>query len=314
MANILLTGAGGLLGRQSMQALAARHRVFAIDIWPFSPEAAQLDENPTLLSFDLRDYAAVYETFARYRIDYVVHAAAISHPGPSFAQPVTSVQVNFNATVTLLEAARLFGTKRFVFISSIGVYGAYNEPMVDEGHRMAGNSPYGVTKIAAELMGRMYATEFKVPFVALRYSHIYGPSRRLACPIKMLAEAAVRGDALHLPSGMDTLLQLIYQADVADPIIRCIEKQPHFHEYNIGDGAAYRLRDVADLLKMRFPKWEVDIGPGPLPRELTGLPPAKGAEATIDISRAARDLEFRPRYGLSDALQDYADHLLKRWS
>jgi nucleoside-diphosphate-sugar epimerase len=120
----------------------------------------------------------------------------------------------------------------------------------------------------------------------------------------------VRGDALHLPSGIDTPLQLIYQADAADPIHRCIERQPHFHAYNIGDGAVYRLRDVVDLLKMRFPNWDADIGPGPLPRELTGLPTEEGAEATIDISRAHRDLEFTPRYGLSDALQDYADRLL----
>ena len=312
MTTVLLTGAAGLLGRELLGPLSARYNVIAVDARPFRIDAEDDVSPATALAFDLRDYGAVYETFARNRIDFVVHAGAISHPGPSFSQPVTSVQTNFDATVTLLEAATLFSVKRFVFISSIGVYGAFEQPNVREDHPMVGNSPYGVTKIAAELMGKMYAKKHALSFVALRYSHIYGPDRQLACPIKMLVDAAVAGQPLRLPSGADTQLHLIYQFDTSEPVLRCLERDPHRQEYNIGDGSTHRLEEVVDLLKIRVPKWEVALGPGPLPTSVTVLPPEEGVEAVIDVTRATLDLDFRANYDIANGINDYFDHAQER--
>src|SRR4051812_30934834 len=102
MDTVLLTGAAGLLGRQLLGPLSKRWNVIAVDARPLAPDEAAAGPAASL-SFDLRDYGAVYDAFARHRIDFVVHAGAISHPGPSFSHPVSSVQVNFDATVTLLE-------------------------------------------------------------------------------------------------------------------------------------------------------------------------------------------------------------------
>ena len=310
MATVLLTGAAGLLGRRLVAPLSKRWNVIAVDSqslpWAGYPEAGPAAS----LSFDLRDYAAIYDTFARHAVDIVVHAGAISHPGPSFTQPVTSVQVNFNSTVTLLEAARLFGVKRFIFISSIGVYGAFASRRVDEDHPTFGHSPYGVAKIAAELMGGMYAKQYGLPFVALRYGHIYGPDRLLDCPIKMLVDAAAERRPLRLASGADKRLHVIYQEDAATPVLRSLEREPPSSAYNVADGRSYRLQDVADLLRARAPGWDVALGPGPLPREITGLPPEEGEDAVLDVTRASRDLDFRAGFDLEAGVNDYFDRVL----
>ncbi len=308
---ILLTGAAGLMGKQLRRALPAAGRLIAVDLVPPGVGLPPEEEVGVQLSFDLRDPAAVYEVFHRHAVEAVVHAAAISHPGPSYRHPVTTVQVNFDATVLLLEAARLYGIKRFIFISSIGVYGAYQRARVDEDHPLAGNSPYGVAKIAAELMGRMYARTYGLSFVALRYGHIYGPDRRLACPVKLLVESAVGGADLTLASGWDARLNLIYQRDLAAPVLACLQRDPPSTEYNIGDGAVHTLGEIARLLQARFPRWNARIGRGPLPREVAGLPPEEGGEEGIDISRAKAELGFAPRFGLREGLEDYLETILR---
>jgi nucleoside-diphosphate-sugar epimerase len=302
---VLLTGASGLVGRQLVRLLSESYRLVLTDCQ--SPQ--HLSDLPrdrvAFATFDLRDYAAIYTLFAKHRIDRVIHSAAISHPGPSFAQPVTTLQINFDATVTLLEAARLHGVARFVFISTIGVYGPFQSHRVNEKHPTVGDSPYGVAKLAAELMGLTYAEEFGLPFVALRYSLIYGPSRLQPCPIKMLVEAAAARRPLQLASEADTGLNILYEADAAGPILHCLEEDTLHRVYNIGDGKQHCLGEVLRILHRLTPSWSAAIGPGVLPRETTGLPLGRHTGAVIDISRARKDLRFSPSYDLERGVTEY---------
>lgn len=310
--NVLLTGATGLVGKQLLPALAKLGRVTALVRRTPSRLETPGPQSVEYVEADLRDYAALYETLGTHKVEVVVHSAAISHPGPSFRRPMTTVQINFDATVALLEAARLFGVRRFVYISSIGVYGPYQHPLVDETHPVAGNSPYGVTKAASEMMGNMYETTYGLRFVSLRYAHVYGPDREMACPIKMLVDAAVANLPLKLDSGADARLNLVYQNDVVQPVMVCLRKDPSYKAYNIADGVVCTLRDVLNILRKKFPSWEADVGPGNLPQSATGLPPEQGGERGIDISRARSDLGFEPQFDLASALDDYTRALTSR--
>ena len=88
-----------------------------------------------------------------------------------------TVQQGDNRLTNVLELVRSNGLGRIVQISSQSVYGPGKYEPVDEGHPTDPDSPYGVTKIASEKWGNVYASAFGVDFVALRMPHIYGPGR-----------------------------------------------------------------------------------------------------------------------------------------
>ena len=309
--NILLTGATGLLGKKLVNPLCQLGTVVGTGRWSYEPPSAAKKAQPFIkASFDLRDYASIYRVFKEYKITHVVHSAAISHPGPSIENPLTTVQVNFDATVNLLEAARLFGVERFVYISSIGVYGRYYSEKVTEDHPTEGNSPYGVTKVAAELMGNCYDRTFDLPFVSLRYGQIYGSLRNTPCPIKMVVEAAVSKTPLHLSSGADACLHAIYQEDSVEPVLKALEKTGIRSEaFNIVDGSRHTLQEVVTIVKDLVPDSDITLGPGSLPQSVTGLPPEIGTEVLLDASKAARKLGFEAKWSFPEALAHYVKTL-----
>ncbi|MGE5606346.1 MAG: NAD-dependent epimerase/dehydratase family protein [Bacteroidota bacterium] len=313
--NILLTGAQGLLGQMLLKPLSEMGLVVAAARRSYQPPGVSKGKRSYVeANFDLRDYASIYRVFKEYNITHVVHSAAISHPGPSLDSPLTAVQINFDATVTLLEAARLFGVKRFIYMSSIGVYGRYRTNRVTEEHPMEGNSPYGVTKVASELMGNCYDRTFDLPFVSLRYGQIYGPLRKTPCPIKMVVEAAITHKPLHLSGGADACLHAIYQEDTIEPVQKLLlDETIRAEAFNIVDGYRHTLREVVTEIKKIVPDADISLGPGPLPQSVTGLPPEIGEDVLLDASKAMEKLEFKPQWTLPKALVHYVETLQKNY-
>lgn len=309
MATILVTGASGLLGKQLVLASAGQHKILAADIRELPYPVEAFGDNVQQCRFDLRDHGAIYELFRNNAIDVVVHSGAISHPVYSLTRPVETVQVNFDATVTLLEAARIFHVPKFIFMSTGNVYGHYLSPIVDETHPLPGHSPYGVSKVAAELMGRMYAREFGLNFIALRVNSIYGPDRREPSMMKTLVEAAAAGKPVDMPRGADTWLSTIYQGDVAAPILACIEGSVRSEAYNLNDGTPHRIGEVVEILKALRPQWQVSVGPGP--KEPSKCPPdvKEYPDAVLSIEKARRDLGFSPGFTLEQGVKAWLSAL-----
>jgi UDP-glucose 4-epimerase len=309
--NILLTGSEGFLGKMLVKPLCELGTVVAAARRFYQPPGAEKKKTTFIpVNFDLRDYASIYRVFKEFNITHVVHSAAISHPGPSLDSPLSAVQINFDATVSLLEAARLFKVERFVYISSIGVYGTYLWDKVTEDHPMVGNSPYGVTKIASELMGNCYDRTFDLPFISLRYGQIYGPLRKTPCPIKMLVEAAVNHTSLHLSSGADSCVHAIYQEDVAEPVLLSLkDKENRTESFNIVDGERHTLGEVLLEIKELIPDADIALGSGPLPQSVTGLPPEIGKNVLLDASKAEAKLGFKAKWFLRKALKHYIENM-----
>lgn len=307
MATILVTGAAGLLGKQFVLTASKTHRIIAADVRPL-PYTID-PERVTACRFDLRDYGAIFEVFRQYEVDVVMHSGAISHPGYSLSRPLETVQVNFDATVALLEAARILGVKKFIFISTGNVYGPYLSPTVDENHPLPGHSPYGVSKVAAELMGRMYSREYGMNFITLRVNSIYGSDRHEPSLMKTLVEAAAANKPIELSRGADTWVSTIYQADVSQPILTCIDRDISNETFNINDGPPHRIGDVADLLKTLRPSWHVRLGPGPkdpskLPSTVREYP-----DAVLSTEKAKKHLNFAPAYTIERGVKEWLSNL-----
>lgn len=111
---------------------------------------------------------------AAQNCSYIFHEAAITSVNQSILDPINTSAVNYSGTINVLEAARQCGVQRVIFASSAAVYG--DEPTLPkyEGMITKPISPYGVDKLASELIGKVYTQISHVEFVSLRYFNVFG--------------------------------------------------------------------------------------------------------------------------------------------
>jgi UDP-glucuronate 4-epimerase len=118
------------------------------------------------------------------------------------------------ATQSLLEASRCHALRRFVFASSSSVYGNSLSYPSDETALPRPESPYGVTKLAAEHLCTLYAQNWHVPTISLRYFTVYGPRQRPDMAINQFMAAAIRGQPVTVFGDGQQVRDFTYVQDV----------------------------------------------------------------------------------------------------
>jgi len=126
------------------------------------------------------------------------------------------VERNVNATQKVLEAAKTVGTPRVVYASSSSVYGNAERFPTLESDRPEPFSPYGVTKLAAEHLCVLYAANWGVPTVSLRYFTVYGPRQRPDMAHHRLCNAALDQTPFPMFGDGSQERSFTYVADVVD--------------------------------------------------------------------------------------------------
>ena len=177
--NILVTGGAGFIGSHLVEKLLAENagRIAALDNFNefYSPELkrenlAAAAENPNfrLYETDICDAENLRKVFAENEFDAIVHLAAWAGVRPSLLNPKLYAQVNVNGTLNLLESAKEFGVKQFVFGSSSSVYGINSKiPFSEDDKIQQPISPYAATKAAGEVLCHTF-------------SHLYDDSHDLS--------------------------------------------------------------------------------------------------------------------------------------
>ncbi|WP_028310670.1 UDP-glucose 4-epimerase GalE [Derxia gummosa] len=154
---ILVTGGAGYIGSHTVVALeAAGYRAVILDNFCNSHPGvlprleAITGTSITLERGDVRDAAALDAVFAKYKVDAVIHFAALKAVGESVKKPLDYFENNIYGTTQLLKAMDRAGVKHFVFSSSATVYGDPESVPIDENSKLWTMSPYGQTKLYTE--------------------------------------------------------------------------------------------------------------------------------------------------------------------
>ena len=206
---------------------------------------------------------------------------------------------NVLATQRLLEAAR--GSRelrRFVYASSSSVYGNATELPVGEAARPQPFSPYGVTKLAGEHLCGLYAANFGLPSVSLRYFTVYGPRQRPDMAFTRFLRALLDDGAISLHGDGEQTRDFTFIADAVEANLLAAgagESVPPGAVYNIGGGSRVTVNEVIRQL-------EALVGR----RATVSHLPAQDGDARhtfADTRAAARDIGFRPRVQLADGLR-----------
>jgi len=204
---------------------------------------------------------------------------------------------NVEATQRLLEACK--GCQlRFVYASSSSVYGETQQLPMSEDHPTAPVSPYGVTKLAAEHLARLYWINFQVPTVSLRYFTVYGPGQRPDMAFHRLIKAMLRGEEFVVYGDGDQTRDFTFISDAVAANLAAAERGQAGGIYNIGGGSRVTLNEVIALLEKII---------GRRARLRHGEPQKGDVRHTYaDTSRARQDFGYVPQVGLEEGLRAQA--------
>jgi len=304
MAKILVTGGAGFIGSHAVDLFLAKgYEVVVLDdlstgrISNLNPEAKfyQLD----IRSLEIRD------VFAAEKPDYISHHAAQMNVRRSVAQPLFDADVNILGSINLIECAREFNVKHFIYISSGGA--AYGEPErlpCDKGHPINPICQYGASKHTVEYYLYMYYVNYGLNYTVLRYPNVFGPRQNPEGEAgvvaiftgKMLASepVTVNGD------GQQTR-DFVYVGDCAYANYLAVTIDHQLGIYNLGWSRPTSINDIFFALA-----------------NATGYPdpiqhgPAKLGETRhiyLAAKKAARELGWTPTVTLEQGLEKTVAYL-----
>jgi UDP-glucose 4-epimerase len=155
--------------------------------------------------------------------DAVVHLAARAGIPDSVTDPLGTFDVNVSQTLGVLEAARLAGTRRFVFASSNAAAGDH-EPPADETDLPHPRSPYGASKLAGEAYCQAYAATYGMAACALRFSNAYGPrSLHKKSVVAAWLRAALAGEPVTIHGDGEQTRDFVFVEDLAAAVVAAID-------------------------------------------------------------------------------------------
>ena len=254
MSGLLVTGGAGFIGSNFVHHLVNHtdHRVTVLDALTYAGNRASLDGLPEarvqLIQGDITDAALVNELFQR--ADAVVHYAAESHNDNSLHDPRPFLDTNIIGTYTLLEAARMHGT-RFHHISTDEVYGDLE---LDDPQRFTEqtpynpSSPYSSTKAGSDLLVRAWVRSFGVRATISNCSNNYGPYQHVEKFIPRQITNVLRGIRPKLYGQGENVRDWIHADDHSSAVLTILERGEIGETYLIGADGERNNRDVVELI------------------------------------------------------------------
>lgn len=307
----LVTGAAGFIGSHlTEQLLRENYTVVALDAFTdyYAREVKEnnirsLRDHPRLhfVEADLRT-ADLAGLLTRYPIQYIFHEAGQAGVRPSWGKDfLPYVERNIVATQVLLEAvASLPDPKqiqKFVFASSSSVYGDAEKLPTGEDDLPRPISPYGVTKLAAEHLCFLYAKQYGLPVVALRYFSVYGPRQRPDMGMSIFIDALLRNKPIRIFGDGTQTREMTYVSDIVNANLLAL-KAPNGapRVYNIGGGSRATLNAILETLG--------EIANTQPRLEYQARAAGDHLHGAADISRARHDLGYAPRVSLEQGLRN----------
>jgi UDP-glucuronate 4-epimerase len=310
---VLVTGGAGFIGSHVVDQLLERGaRVVCMDDFNnyYDPvlkraNAARhlIHRRYRLIEADIRDQNQVAEVLRQAKPDTVIHLAANAGVRPSMEDPFRYQTVNLAGTLNLLEAARASGVKMFVNASSSSVYGENTKvPFEESDALLSPASPYAATKLGAEALVRVYARQFGMRAVSLRFFTVYGPRQRPDMAIAKFTERILQGDPVTLYGDGSARRDFTFIDDIVSGILAsCKHEGSDYEVFNLASGRTVTIRHLLDALGSAL-----DL---PVQR-VYAAPQAGDVPVTVaSIDKAKQLLNYTPSIQLEVGLVRYASWL-----
>ncbi|TAM37207.1 dTDP-glucose 4,6-dehydratase [bacterium] len=314
---ILVTGGAGFIGSAFVRLLRGTvPKVVIIDKLTYAGDLKRLNEGlspkGTVPHFkfykaDICDKKQTEAVFAKEKPEIIVHFAAESHVDRSINDATPFIETNVKGTQILLDASRRQKVRKFIFISSDEIYGEIPEDKFNESSPVRPNSPYAVSKAAADLLVQSYIRTYKFPAIIIRPSNNYGPWQY---PEKLMPLAILRileGDRIPVYGKGQNIREWLYVDDCAMGILEIMNKGKIGRIYNLGSSQESKNIDTVKLLLKT-------LGAGGERFEFVKDRPGHDIRYSLDSRKITRELGWKPHVDFDEGLKLTAEWSLKHIS
>ena len=335
---VLVTGGAGFLGSHVADALLQRGDdvvlVDSVDSGPYGPEVKENTLKVLALLYgpervkihrgDVCDETFLTAVFEAERPEWVCHLAGYAGIRSSLHDPAACIHTNVEGTARVLEASVRFGVRNLVVASSSSVYDGSTTSIVgsvseDDPAADQPETPYAASKRACELLAYAYHRTHALNVSCLRLFTVYGPRGRPDALLVRLMDGILRGnptnniESLLKEADASGSLDFTYVTDVADGILRALDRPHPYQIFNIGQGRASSVDAFATLVQ-QFSSLSPQHAPIPPVVAVAPIEPVI-MDATVednggaptpkcaDIRKAWRFLRYCPRVSLEDGVR-----------
>lgn len=256
MKTFLVTGIAGLIGSNFAKWLIDNNKGSVIGIDNLSGGYLEyVPEKAIFHKLDLNDYEKVEELFKTNKIDYIVHFSAYAAEGLSPFIRKFNYNNNLLVTTNLINCAIKYKVTRFVFTSSMAVYGNSNnsEPPFDEKNQCTPIDPYGIAKYACEMDLQCANKQHGLEYTIIRPHNVYGAQQNIWDPYRNVLGIWIykllNNEPITIYGNGSQTRAFTYIDDILEPLYNaCICNKAKNEIINLGGTKSYSIKESAEML------------------------------------------------------------------
>lgn len=295
----LVTGGAGFIGSNLTKYLLAQGvKVRVVDNLSSGYRDNLNDSKVEFVEGDILDRQLIKDITSG--IDVVFHLAASVGRQRSIDNPQLDSEINLIGTVNLLEGMKQNKVPRIVYSSSAAIFGELITPEIDEDHPLNADSPYGVSKLAAEKMILSYAGIYGIQAICLRYFNIYGENQRYDLygnVIPIFAHRLYNDEPLIIYGDGNQTRDFVNVFDIARANYLAATTGISTDVFNMGSGYSITINELAEKM-MAFSGIKTAIEYYPERK-------ADVKHCKANINKVRTFLGFQPSVLLDDGLRNY---------
>ncbi|NEQ36337.1 MAG: NAD-dependent epimerase/dehydratase family protein [Okeania sp. SIO3I5] len=305
MTNTIVTGVGGFIGSHLAETLLNQgDKVIGIDQFNdyYDPalkrqNISQFKDHPAFQLIE-NDIQSLNWLELLADVDIVYHQAAQAGVRASWGEGFRAyTERNINATQIILEAAKdTPNLQRLVYASSSSIYGNAETFPTPETVCPQPVSPYGITKLVGEQLGKLYHQNFGVPYVSLRYFTVYGPRQRPDMAFHKFFKWILQDELISIYGDGQQTRDFTFVSDaIAANLAAGTVPEAVGEVFNVGGGSQVVLAEVINMME--------EIVGRPIKKNFVEKARGDARHTSADVSKAQKILGYQPQVSLKEGLQ-----------
>jgi len=304
MKTYLVTGAAGFVGAALSKSLIEKgNKVVTIDNLSTGFEDS-IPDGVVFYKGNVQD-EIVIEKLEKYNFECIFHIAGQSSGEISYDDPVYDLQTNAQSTLLLLKLAQKTDCKKFIYASTMSVYGD-NKEFVCEEDATEPKSFYGVGKLASEKYLKIFSND--IITTSLRLFNIYGPGQNMKNMrqgmVSIFLQQALTSNEIEVKGSLKRFRDFVYIDDVISAFLSAENRKSTEKKiYNIGTGIKHTVSQLIETISCNFEEDKIISQNSNTPGDQFGI--------YSNSNLAIKELNWKPKVSLNEGIKIMVEYYRK---